>query len=342
MRLIKNTTAALALFAGLTAGAGYAQQLMDEAAKTTAASGTRAAIQPAVTADVTTTGGTTNMVPVFTGASTIGNSMIFTNATGVGIGRGPGTGITLDVGGKAVVRGVFDMGRTADATTAGGTNSFPLLFHAQVYDTNQKGTLNPYFQWQAEPSGNNTAASGATLHMLYSNGVGANPSESGFYFNPNGTIHFATAQTFPVAAGPQGPAGPTGPAGPSGPTGAPGPVGPAGSLNATQASQLNAATTTLSSFGADEYNGQGGQGQGVGCYDSYLGQIILTPYTFAVGIPADGRLLSITENTALFSLLGTNYGGDGIHTFGVPDLRAITPAHMMYQICQVGVYPSRP
>ena len=35
----------------------------------------------------------------------------------------------------------------------------------------------------------------------------------------------------------------------------------------------------------------------------------------------DGQLLSIAQNTALFSLLGTTYGGNGIQTFGLPDLR---------------------
>jgi microcystin-dependent protein len=35
----------------------------------------------------------------------------------------------------------------------------------------------------------------------------------------------------------------------------------------------------------------------------------------------DGRLLSISSNTALFSILGTTYGGDGIRTFALPDLR---------------------
>ncbi len=37
--------------------------------------------------------------------------------------------------------------------------------------------------------------------------------------------------------------------------------------------------------------------------------------------PADGRLMSIAQNSALFSLIGTTYGGDGQVTFGLPDLR---------------------
>ena len=42
----------------------------------------------------------------------------------------------------------------------------------------------------------------------------------------------------------------------------------------------------------------------------------------------DGSLLSISSNSALFSLLGTIYGGDGRSTFGLPDLRGRTALHM--------------
>jgi microcystin-dependent protein len=41
----------------------------------------------------------------------------------------------------------------------------------------------------------------------------------------------------------------------------------------------------------------------------------------------DGTLLSIATNSALFSLLGTTYGGDGRTTFGLPDLRSRMPKH---------------
>ena len=41
----------------------------------------------------------------------------------------------------------------------------------------------------------------------------------------------------------------------------------------------------------------------------------------------DGQLLAIMQNTALFSLLGTIYGGDGRTTFGLPDLRSRVPIH---------------
>ena len=41
----------------------------------------------------------------------------------------------------------------------------------------------------------------------------------------------------------------------------------------------------------------------------------------------DGQLIPITQNTALFSLLGTTYGGNGVSTFGLPDLRGSAPLH---------------
>lgn len=42
----------------------------------------------------------------------------------------------------------------------------------------------------------------------------------------------------------------------------------------------------------------------------------------------DGQLLPINQNQALFSLLGTTYGGDGRVNFALPDLRGRTPIHM--------------
>ena len=41
----------------------------------------------------------------------------------------------------------------------------------------------------------------------------------------------------------------------------------------------------------------------------------------------NGQLLSIAQNTALFSLLGTNFGGNGTSTFGLPNLQACFPMH---------------
>lgn len=62
--------------------------------------------------------------------------------------------------------------------------------------------------------------------------------------------------------------------------------------------------------------------------ESFLGQIILWPLPWAPAgwLPCDGRLLPIAQNTALYSLLGTVYGGNGTTTFALPDLRMKFPA----------------
>lgn len=59
----------------------------------------------------------------------------------------------------------------------------------------------------------------------------------------------------------------------------------------------------------------------------YLGEIRLFSWGFAPKNWAfcDGRLLGIRQNQALFTLLGTTYGGDGINTFALPDLRGRAP-----------------
>jgi hypothetical protein len=55
---------------------------------------------------------------------------------------------------------------------------------------------------------------------------------------------------------------------------------------------------------------------------------------------ANGAILMISDRVALFSLLGTLYGGDGVTTFGLPDLRAAAPNGLTYSICDLGVFPS--
>lgn len=61
--------------------------------------------------------------------------------------------------------------------------------------------------------------------------------------------------------------------------------------------------------------------------DPFLGQIVMFGGNFAPRGWAfcDGQLLAISSNQALFSILGTTYGGDGRTTFGLPDMRARSP-----------------
>lgn len=63
--------------------------------------------------------------------------------------------------------------------------------------------------------------------------------------------------------------------------------------------------------------------------ECYLGEIRMFAGGYAPEgwLLCDGQLLSIAENQALYTLLGTVYGGNGVTTFAVPDLRGRVPLH---------------
>jgi len=63
--------------------------------------------------------------------------------------------------------------------------------------------------------------------------------------------------------------------------------------------------------------------------DNFLAEIRIFPFNFAPKGWAfcNGQLMLISQNTALFSLLGTNYGGNGTTTFGLPNLQGAAAMH---------------
>jgi microcystin-dependent protein len=63
--------------------------------------------------------------------------------------------------------------------------------------------------------------------------------------------------------------------------------------------------------------------------DPFVAEIRIFPFNFAPKGWAfcNGQLLPLSQNTALFSLLGTTYGGDGKSTFALPDLEGSAPMH---------------
>lgn len=63
--------------------------------------------------------------------------------------------------------------------------------------------------------------------------------------------------------------------------------------------------------------------------DAFLAEIRIFPFNFAPTGWAwcDGQLLPLTQNTALFAVIGTSYGGDGRTTFALPDLRGAAAMH---------------
>src|ERR1700755_565539 len=63
--------------------------------------------------------------------------------------------------------------------------------------------------------------------------------------------------------------------------------------------------------------------------DTYVGQILVFAGTFAPRgyVLCAGQLLPISQFDVLYNLIGTTYGGDGVSTFAVPDLRSRVPIH---------------
>jgi len=79
--------------------------------------------------------------------------------------------------------------------------------------------------------------------------------------------------------------------------------------------------------------------------DPFVAEIRIFPFNFAPKGWAfcDGQLLPLSQNTALFSLLGTTYGGDGRSTFALPNLQGNVPMHpgqgpglSLYDLGQIG------
>ncbi len=78
--------------------------------------------------------------------------------------------------------------------------------------------------------------------------------------------------------------------------------------------------------------------------DYLIGQIEMFPYNFVpMGwMACEGQILQIQQNSALYSLLGTQFGGNGTTNFALPDLRNANANPLCkYYICTMGIYPSR-
>jgi microcystin-dependent protein len=79
--------------------------------------------------------------------------------------------------------------------------------------------------------------------------------------------------------------------------------------------------------------------------DPYIGEIQTFAFNFCPGgwAPLNGQLLAISQYAALYALLGTVYGGDGVTTFALPKwgpIRAANGATLQPCIALQGVYPS--
>jgi microcystin-dependent protein len=74
--------------------------------------------------------------------------------------------------------------------------------------------------------------------------------------------------------------------------------------------------------------------------EPYLGEIAIFSFSFAPQgwAQCNGQLLQINQNSALFAILGTTYGGNGTSTFGLPNLQGRVPVHVgsSYTLGQAG------
>ena len=148
-----------------------------------------------------------------------------------------------------------------------------------------------------------------------------------------------TGPTGPAGhAGADGAPGATGPAGPTGAKGDKGDTGPQGPAGGVIPANLTKLSGQLSTDGV-AFLGNSRFRYAVDCQ---LGDMILSVNGYGNGaLPADGRLLPINIYTAVFSIMGTNFGGDGTTTFGLPDLRAFAPKGLQYSVCVSGIFPSQ-
>lgn len=181
----------------------------------------------------------------------------------------------------------------------------------------------------------------------------------------------------PGPEGPQGPQGERGPEGPQGPKGETGPQGPAGTHTAGSGLVLSGNTfsvdfdTVQRRFGpcptgkalaavaadgsttcVDLHDARlgnpritaGGGGTRSFGDDCTVGEVRLFAGTFAPSgtLMADGRILSAADYPVLFHVLGNYYGGDGVNTFALPDLRGLAPGGVTYVVCHLGFVPLPP
>jgi hypothetical protein len=121
--------------------------------------------QPAVPPPLSGTG-TTDYLPLWTNATTLGSSVLFESGTGATAKVGINTttpATTLDVKGAETVRGILALPATGTATAAKGFDSQSLKLAASTYSSGSSTAGNYFFDWTAEPAANNTSNPSATL-----------------------------------------------------------------------------------------------------------------------------------------------------------------------------------
>jgi hypothetical protein len=143
--------------------------------------------------------GTTDYIPLWTGNSILGSSVLFQSGSGstamLGLNETSPLA-SLDVNGTELVRGLFESATTGNANASKGFNSNATDFEASSFNSGTNKAVLQHFEWQAEPTGNNTSTPGATLNLLFGSGTDT-PGETGLKLSNTGLFTFVSGQTFP-------------------------------------------------------------------------------------------------------------------------------------------------
>ena len=146
--------------------------------------------------------GTLDFLPLWTpNGNTLGNSVLFQSGTGSSAKIGINTttpSSMLDIQGGETVRGTLTLPAAGSATATAGKNSQPEKVTASSYNSSSQAAVGQSFQWQAEPTGNNSSKPSGTLNLLFGSGNNT-PSETGLNIGSTGLITFAKGQSFPGA-----------------------------------------------------------------------------------------------------------------------------------------------
>jgi hypothetical protein len=156
--------------------------------------------QPATTVTNPTGSGVTGYLPLWTAASTLGNSAIFQTGTGSTARAGFGTttpASTVDVNGVATVRGSLTM-QSAPATASAGVNAPPFDIVGSAYSSTAAAAVPQRFRWQVIATGNNTASPSSVMALGYGT---TSAAATGLSISSKGIITFAPGQTFPGTGG---------------------------------------------------------------------------------------------------------------------------------------------
>jgi hypothetical protein len=148
-----------------------------------------------LTSGTVTGEGTAGTVPLWTGANTQGNSKITQSGVNIGINQ-PAPGSTLDVGGAVNVAGNFTLPAVAAATASTGQRSQYIELTSSSFSSMSKAPVASNFKILANFLDNDTATPSGRLEFHYQPSASAS-SLNVFSINGDGTLNFATGQTFP-------------------------------------------------------------------------------------------------------------------------------------------------